>query len=83
MFFGLIWGYFYLPETKGRTLEEMAIVFGDDEDVVVYMKDIHVDHATHRLVVERETALEQARLDRVAEEGKIGEETGRSGDVQK
>lgn len=78
MFFGCIWGYFYLPETKGRTLEEMAVVFGDDEDVVVYMKDIHVDHTTHELIVEKERArvehIEAVEWQKTAERGEKAEE---------
>jgi hypothetical protein len=54
MAIGGTWAFFALPETKGRTLEEMAAIFGDDDDVVVYMKDIHVDHTTHELVVDHQ-----------------------------
>lgn len=64
MAIGVVWAYFYLPETKGRTLEEMAVIFGDDEDVVVLLKDIHVDHRTHQLVVEKE----RKRLEERAQE---------------
>lgn len=49
---GVIWAYFYIPETKGLPLEELATIFGDDDEIVVYMKDIHVDHTTHQLVVD-------------------------------
>ena len=49
---GVIWAYFVLPETKGIPLEELAVIFGDDDEIVVYMKDIHVDHNTHQLVVD-------------------------------
>lgn len=48
----MIWAYFVLPETKGVPLEELAAIFGDDDEIVVYMKDIHVDHTTHQLVVD-------------------------------
>jgi hypothetical protein len=44
--------YFVLPETKGIPLEEMAKVFGDSEDIMVYAEDIHMDQNTHELVVE-------------------------------
>ena len=54
MALGVVWCIFYLPETKGRTLEEMAVVFGDDEDVVVLLKDIHVDHRTHQVQAVKE-----------------------------
>lgn len=65
---GVVWCIFYLPETKGRTLEEMAVVFGDDEDVVVLLKDIHVDHRTH--------TVEAVRERRRAEVKGEGHETG-------
>lgn len=58
MALGVVWCIFYLPETKGRTLEEMAVVFGDDEDVVVLLKDIHVDHRTHTVGAVRERRQE-------------------------
>jgi hypothetical protein len=51
-FLGVIWAYFAIPETKGIPLEELAAIFGDDDEIVVYMKDIHVDHNTHQLVVD-------------------------------
>jgi len=35
-------------------LEELAAIFGDDDEIVVYMKDIHVDHTTHQLVVDKQ-----------------------------
>ena len=44
--------YFVLPETKGIPLEEMAKIFGDTSDIMVYAEDIHIDKATHELVVE-------------------------------
>ncbi|KAF2015641.1 MFS general substrate transporter [Aaosphaeria arxii CBS 175.79] len=42
---------FLLPETKGIPLEEMARIFGDTEDIVVFSENVHVDHNTHELVV--------------------------------
>jgi hypothetical protein len=53
-FVGVIWAYFTLPETKGIPLEELAAIFGDDDEIIVYMKDIHLDHTTHQLVVDRQ-----------------------------
>jgi hypothetical protein len=39
-------------------LEELAAIFGDDDEIVVYLKDIHVDHNTHQLVVDRQKGIE-------------------------
>ena len=43
---------FALPETKGVPLEEMAALFGDAEDIMIYSKDIHIDHVTEESVAE-------------------------------
>ena len=48
-----MWAYFVIPETKGRPLEELAAIFGDDDEIVVYQKDIHLDQNTHELVVDK------------------------------
>ena len=47
-------------------LEELAAIFGDDDEIVVYMKDIHVDHTTHQLVVDKQRGT--AELGRVVTE---------------
>ncbi|KAF2469502.1 general substrate transporter [Lindgomyces ingoldianus] len=58
-FFGTTLMFFLLPETKGIPLEEMAKIFGDTEDVVVFSSDLHIDQNTHELVVTaREGKLE-------------------------
>lgn len=49
---GTVLIYFFLPETKNIPLEEMARLFGDDDDIAVYADDIHVDHNTHELVID-------------------------------
>lgn len=64
MALGVVWCIFYLPETKGRTLEEMAVVFGDDEDVVVLLKDIHVDHRTHTVGAIRERRMVEGKVEK-------------------
>ena len=51
MAIGVVLAFFVLPKTKGFPLEELAAIFGDDDEIVVYMKDIHVDHTTHQLVI--------------------------------
>jgi hypothetical protein len=54
-------------------LEEIAGIFGDMEEVMVFSEDIHVDHATHELVVGTHG---QAGVVRVATEA------GKGGDVE-
>lgn len=33
-------------------LEEVAAIFGDLDEVMVFSEDIHVDHITHELVID-------------------------------
>ena len=41
---------FSIPETKGIPLEEMAELFGDNEEVIVHLRDIHMDEVTHEII---------------------------------
>jgi hypothetical protein len=43
---GTVWVWFFVPETKGVPLEEMAAIFGDTDDVVIYLRDVHLDQHT-------------------------------------
>lgn len=52
---GGVLAFIYLPETKGVPLEEIAAIFGDADEVMVFSEDIHVDHNTHDLVVNTHT----------------------------
>jgi hypothetical protein len=78
----VIWAYFVIPETKGVPLEELAAIFGDDDEIVVYMKDIHLDHTTHQLVVDHQRGTNE--LGRVVTEfhpsGKHHEKPAQVGD---
>lgn len=40
---GAIWAYFFIPETKGLPLEEVAAIFGDREEIAVYSDEINVE----------------------------------------
>lgn len=52
---GAIYVAVYCPELKGLPLEEVAKIFGDTDDVMVYSEDIHIDHTTHDIVVNPHT----------------------------
>jgi hypothetical protein len=65
---GSVLMYFVLPETKGIPLEEMARIFGDTDDVVVFSENVHVDHNTHELVVENEGLSHVATHQGITEE---------------
>lgn len=49
---GAIYLWIFLVETKGLPLEEMAAIFGDDEDVAVFISDVNFDQETHEVVFE-------------------------------
>lgn len=49
MGFGLL--YWAAPETKGIPLEEVAALFGDKDDIMVYQDQIHVNESTRKVVV--------------------------------
>ncbi|KAI0131935.1 general substrate transporter [Xylariales sp. AK1849] len=36
--FAVVWIFFFVPETKNLPLEEVAALFGDDENVMVYLR---------------------------------------------
>ena len=51
-FVGGIIYWFVLPETRNVPLEEIAKIFGETDEIMVFSEDLHVDHNTHQLVVE-------------------------------
>jgi len=48
---GFVVMWIYLPETKGLPLEEVAAIFGDQDEVMLYLKDIKVDHNSDKLEI--------------------------------
>jgi len=42
----------YIPETQGVPLEEIAELFGDQDEVTIFSEDIRVDRTTRELVVD-------------------------------
>ena len=41
---------FLFPDTRGLPLEEIAAMFGDEDEVAVYQAEIEVDLTTHRII---------------------------------
>lgn len=41
--------FYFCPNTQGKSLEEIAAFFGDEDLVVVYQNDIHVDPVTNEI----------------------------------
>lgn len=46
--------WLFFPDTKGLPLEEVAAIFGDEDEVAVYQRDIDIDDAHH--IVDRKSA---------------------------
>lgn len=53
-FIGFCVMFFVLPETKNIPLEELSALFGDADEVVLYLRDLTVDSNTHGLVLHTE-----------------------------
>jgi hypothetical protein len=43
--------WIYYPDTKGLPLEEIAAIFGDEDEVAIHQADITIDHNTHAIIV--------------------------------
>ncbi|KEF53482.1 uncharacterized protein A1O9_10457 [Exophiala aquamarina CBS 119918] len=50
---GLIWIFYTLPETSGLPLEEIAALFGDHDDVMVFSEDIQSGGNSGELVIKQ------------------------------
>lgn len=48
---GLVWISLVLPETKGIPLEEVAALFGDQDEVMVFTEDVQLGDGEDELVV--------------------------------
>jgi hypothetical protein len=49
-FLALVMWFFY-PDTRGKPLEEIAVMFGDDDEVVVRQADVEIDPTMHEIHV--------------------------------
>lgn len=41
----MVW--FLFPDTNGLPLEEIAAIFGDEDEVAIYQRDLEIDLTTH------------------------------------
>lgn len=74
--------WFLLPETKGIPLEEIAKIFGETEDIMVFSEDLHVDHNTHELIVEEHgnaKGLTHVATEQGGPRGSVGEKGAAAG----
>ncbi|RVX65797.1 hypothetical protein B0A52_10328 [Exophiala mesophila] len=55
---GLVFISLILPETKGIPLEEIAVIFGDQDEVVIFSEDLAVGDSPEDLVVRNHAAGE-------------------------
>ena len=51
--------WLFCPDTKHRPLEEIAELFGDDDLVVVYQRNIHIYHEKSEIVLEVDREVEK------------------------
>ncbi|EXJ74111.1 uncharacterized protein A1O5_02405 [Cladophialophora psammophila CBS 110553] len=50
---GAIAMWIWFPDTNGLPLEEVAAIFGDEDEVAIYQRDLEVDFTTHTVVDHR------------------------------
>ncbi|KAH0847249.1 MFS transporter, SP family, sugar:H+ symporter [Fonsecaea pedrosoi] len=63
----VVWCWFLVPETKGMPLEEVAAIFGDADEVAVYLRDVHLDPTNDQLVVEHHDGKGGDSIEKVSE----------------
>jgi len=49
-FIGATVMWFYFPNTNGLPLEEVAVIFGDADEVAIYQRDLTIDATTHDIL---------------------------------
>lgn len=47
--------FLFFPDTRGLPLEEVAAIFGDQDEVAVYARDLEVDVNEHKIVEHEHT----------------------------
>jgi MFS family permease len=59
---GATWIAFTFPDTRKKPLEEIAKMFGDEDLVMVYQKDIYVDATKDEIVVQHDENRDMAAV---------------------
>lgn len=49
-----MWNFW--PDTRNLPLEEIAAIFGDQDEVAIYQRDIQIDENTHMRGIDEESA---------------------------
>lgn len=55
--------FFFFPDTNGLPLEEIALIFGDADEVAIYQADIEIDHNTHAIIDHRLQGSEKVSIE--------------------
>lgn len=55
-----MWVFF--PDTRKLALEEIAALFGDEDEIAIYHRDIVVAPGTHAIIDNNEAGREKPRL---------------------
>ena len=56
----LVWVYFFIPETNGRTLEQMDFVFGDNQTTHEQARRTRIEKELMERVTEKEIQMTRA-----------------------
>lgn len=59
--------FFVFPDTNGLPLEEVALIFGDADEVAIYQRDIEIDHTTHTIIDHRQVQGSEKTSTEIAE----------------
>lgn len=56
---GAVVMYFFFPDTLGKPLEEVAAIFGDDDLIAIYQRDVILDKELDDDMVEKAQTIEE------------------------
>jgi len=61
-FIGGLCYWFLWPDTRGLPLEEVAAIFGDQDEVAIYLREVEIDHNTHNIIDHHTEKLQDKAL---------------------